>query len=104
MSFKSYEILLAIQCEMASRNILITHGDRKVQGQRIFFFFYLKCPVAPSLRSMWIIEKEQDLKPVRLRASMCEILPNIKDRKEIGQSFPNFMTILKFSWHHQNKI
>lgn len=42
MWFKSYEILLAIQCEMASRNILITHGDRKVQGQRIFFFFLLE--------------------------------------------------------------
>lgn len=38
MWFKGYEILLAIQGEMASRNILITHGDRKVQGQRIFFF------------------------------------------------------------------
>lgn len=42
MWFKGYETLLAIQGEMASRNILITHGDRKVQGQRMFFFFKLE--------------------------------------------------------------
>lgn len=50
---------------------------------------------------MWIIEKEQDLKPVRLRASKCEILPNIKGEKENGHCLPNFMTTLKFIWHHQ---
>ena len=53
--------------------------------------------MSPGLRSMWAMKKKPDLKHTGLRASMCEILPNIKDRKEISQSFLNFMTILKFT-------
>ena len=67
MWFKSHKILLAIQCEMASRNIPIAHCHRKVRGQSLT---NIKCPMAPGLGSMWVIAKKLDLKLRRLRASV----------------------------------
>lgn len=64
MWFKSHKILLATQCEMASRNIPVAHCHKQRCDDRVLLTL---CLMAPGLGSMWVIEKKLDL---RLRASV----------------------------------